>query len=243
MMVPDESEIFPNPSLRLPHTEHLFDRNITFVDFSSPMCGYNRCVSPGGFLNFENSGHMMELKDTAMKINGALGYMTEKLETANTEQTFAASNSAESSLKEEKTTLGVVSGTKKMSTRNANPRKRLYSERNSESKAKPRRKLGKARLEKNRISAREFRLKRKAYIGTLEDQVSTLQKQLLDYQKELNSYKLKEQEEILRQLNKQEESTEDLSCPITGRMDINDHTLNSYIVYYPIILLGFSHLK
>lgn len=238
-MISDESEIFPNP----PYTEHFFDRNITFLEFSSPMCGYNRYASPGGFLNFENSGHTTELKDTTTIINDTLNRTAGNLETATTEQRLVALNSSEFNLKEEKNTLGVISGTKAETTRNTKSRKRLHPERNPESKTNSCRKLGKARLEKNKISAREFRLKRKAYIGSLEDQVNILQNQLLGYQKELNAYKLKEQEEIIGQLNKQEDSTEDLNCSIMERIDINDHTLNSYIVYYLIILLGSSRLK
>jgi hypothetical protein len=187
-------------------------------------------MQSGETFNIENLGSLMEIKDITGETWIPTAGLSKSLNTTSTDKANLTLLKPEISDVKEKVRSGSVSGTRKISTLKVNSRKRLAPERSSGSQAKPRRRLGKTRLEKNRISAREFRLKRKAYISNLEGQVDALHEQLLKYQKELNTYKVKEQEEFLSQMHKQEEFTEDLSCPITGRKDIAEESFNSYMV-------------
>jgi len=211
-------------------TENLLDKGYSLFDFSSPLCVYTPCMFPYETFNIENLGNATELKDINIETQVPPIDLTKPLNTTSTDKANLSPVKSEISIVEEKIRSGIVSGIRKISTQEVNPRKRLNPEKTSEPQAKPRRKLKKTRLEKNRISAREFRLKRKAYITSLEGQVDTLHEQLLKYQKELNHYKLKEQEDLLAQMDKQEESTEDLSCPIGGMKDIADRSFNNYMV-------------
>eukprot|EP00826_Nyctotherus_ovalis_P047072 TRINITY_DN536_c0_g1_i11.p1 TRINITY_DN536_c0_g1~~TRINITY_DN536_c0_g1_i11.p1 ORF type:complete len:296 (+),score=45.66 TRINITY_DN536_c0_g1_i11:413-1300(+) len=238
----EDLEMFPNQGLNLHPTEYLFDRSHSLFDFASPLRAYNHCASPGGFLNPENFPHIPEPKDTPTRLIAAMGEQPKDLMAASAGIEIRQAPAVEIVVEKEKDRSGDLSGRKKISTQKFNPRKRQHPERSLPSQAKPRRKLGKARLEKNRISAREFRLKRKTYIGSLEEQVDMLQKRLFDYQNELNQYKAKEQEEMLEHLNKQEESTQDLSCSVAAKTGFNEQSLNSYIVYYSVIL-GRLHIK
>eukprot|EP00826_Nyctotherus_ovalis_P047079 TRINITY_DN536_c0_g1_i7.p1 TRINITY_DN536_c0_g1~~TRINITY_DN536_c0_g1_i7.p1 ORF type:complete len:393 (+),score=87.09 TRINITY_DN536_c0_g1_i7:383-1561(+) len=225
----EDLEMFPNQGLNLHPTEYLFDRSHSLFDFASPLRAYNHCASPGGFLNPENFPHIPEPKDTPTRLIAAMGEQPKDLMAASAGIEIRQAPAVEIVVEKEKDRSGDLSGRKKISTQKFNPRKRQHPERSLPSQAKPRRKLGKARLEKNRISAREFRLKRKTYIGSLEEQVDMLQKRLFDYQNELNQYKAKEQEEMLEHLNKQEESTQDLSCSVAAKTGFNEQSLNSYI--------------
>lgn len=87
----------------------------------------------------------------------------------------------------------------------------------------------KAKQERNRISARECRERRKTHIKTMENQIKTLKQELLECKKELSQYKMnKEKEEVgLEILNGVEEL---LGSDISAKKN-NKTALQNYIVY------------
>lgn len=94
-----------------------------------------------------------------------------------------------------------------------------------------------AKLERNRICARECRERKKVYLKSLELQIKDLQKEVQECRKELNKYKQKEQEEFFTQFNNQGAPLNYLNPAITNITEISTNNrleLDKYIVIFII---------
>lgn len=92
--------------------------------------------------------------------------------------------------------------------------------------------INKTRLERNRKSARECRMRKKMYVKNLEIQIKCLQRQLLECQKELNNYKVKEQQSFFAQFNNQDIPKIDPDSSTSYETSNSRQSLNNYIVMY-----------
>lgn len=92
---------------------------------------------------------------------------------------------------------------------------------------------GKIKLERNRISARECRIRKKIYVANLEQQMKELKLELNQCRKELHEYKTKEQQQVFANFfNTPEVTLENLSPNLTeeDKKLSNKKQLNSYFV-------------
>lgn len=91
---------------------------------------------------------------------------------------------------------------------------------------------GKMKLERNRISARECRLRKKMYVANLEHQIKDLKLELNQCRKELREYKTKEQQQLLTNFKTSEVTLENLNPSFTKEDEKSNtrNQLNSYFV-------------
>jgi len=90
----------------------------------------------------------------------------------------------------------------------------------------------KMKLERNRISARECRTRKKIYIANLEQEVKNLKMELYECKRELNEYKTKEQQRLFTGLKTQQVILENLDPKFTEKASnlTNKKILENYIV-------------
>jgi hypothetical protein len=90
----------------------------------------------------------------------------------------------------------------------------------------------KTKLERNRISARECRIRKKLYMVNLEQQIKSLRMELHECRRELNEYKTREQQRLFTEFRTQQLNLENLDPKFTERADnlTNRKILESYIV-------------
>lgn len=113
-----------------------------------------------------------------------------------------------------------------------NSAKRFKSEDNPDlSKMRYSESTEKERLERNRISARECRRRRKHYLQKLETQVKELKDELTICRRQLSIYKVKEQQELFRSYNKQDIHTKDPTSNLENQPNVTSKRLmKKYIV-------------
>ena len=97
--------------------------------------------------------------------------------------------------------------------------------------------IEKVKLERNRICARECRMRKKEYVKQMEIKIKRLQNEIVECHKELNKYKNREQQSFFNQINMKEVDPNDIDIDMGDQGSPNSKKLlNDYIVWCTLIL-------